>query len=315
MIRELKIVNMKKQILIIGIILITFGVMLITSSIVSAQVNEFTVPLSDPTKRGKLKANINYGSITVKGTARKDVLVKYKSVEDDEENDHDDNNDHDDDDDNENGNHNHRVDVKVNANGHDKSKSKDGLKRISGSGIDLEVSENANAVKVHSDSWNHKINLEIEVPAGFDLDVSTYNDGDLLITNIQGQLELTNYNGEITALNISGSVVATSYNGEIKATFDKVKEGAPMSYSTFNGDIDITFPATLKASLKMKTEQGEILTGFDINIKSSGPIQKKDAKSGVYKVVVDEWKYGDINGGGAEISMKNYNGDIYVRKK
>ncbi len=302
---------MKKQILIIGIILITFGVMLITSSIASAQGNEFTVPLSDPAKRGKLKANINYGSITVKGTARKDVLVKYKSVEDDEdENDNENDNDNDD-------KHNHRIDVRVDVNGSsdDKPKSKDGLKRISGGGIDLEVSENANAVKVKSDSWNHKINLEIEVPSGFDLEVSTYNDGDLMITNIQGQVELTNYNGDITALNISGSVVATSYNGEIKVTFDKVTDAAPMSYSTFNGDIDITFPSTLKASLKMKTEQGEILTGFDINIKSSGPIQKKDAKSGVYKVVVDEWKYGDVNGGGAEISIKNYNGDIYVRKK
>ncbi|MEO7989921.1 MAG: hypothetical protein ABI663_10295 [Chryseolinea sp.] len=303
---------MKKQILIIGIILITFGVILITSSIASAQANEFTVPLSDPAKRGKLKANINYGSITVKGTARKDVLVKYKSVEDDEDdNDNENDNDNDNDD-----KHNHRVDVRVDINGgSDKPKSKDGLKRISGGGIDLEVSENANAVKVKSDSWNHKINVEIEVPSGFDLEVSTYNDGDLMITNIQGQVELTNYNGGITALNISGSVVATSYNGEIKVTFDKVTDGTPMSYSTFNGDIDITFPATLKASLKMKTEQGEIFTGFDMNIKSTGPIQKKDAKSGVYKVVVDEWKYGDVNGGGAEISMKNYNGDIYVRKK
>src|SRR6187551_764874 len=308
---------MKKQILIIGVILITFGVMLITSSVASAQGgNEFAVPLSDPAKRGKLKANINYGSITVKGTARKDVLVKYKSVEEDE---HDNGHNDDEDDDDHDDRHRHRVDVKVNVNvdgnANDKSKSKEGLKKISGGGIDLEVSENANAVKVKSNSWNQKINLEIEVPSGFDLDVSTYNDGDLLITNIQGQVELTNYNGDITALNISGSVIGTSYNGEIKVTFDKVTDGAPMSYSTFNGDIDITFPAALKASMKMKTEQGEIFTGFDMAIKSTGPIQKKDAKSGVYKVTIDEWKYGDVNGGGAEISLKNYNGDIYVRKK
>ncbi|HOX83265.1 MAG TPA: hypothetical protein PLJ60_02180 [Chryseolinea sp.] len=308
---------MKKQILIIGIILITFGAMLITSSIASAQsASEFVVPLSDPAKRGKLKAHINYGSITVKGTGRKDVLIKYKSVEDDE-----DDNDRDEDDDRHHKNSNVKVDVKVNVNSNhnnnneDKSKSKDGLKRIGGGGIDLEVSESSNSVKVQSNSWNHKINLEIEVPSGFDLDVSTYNDGDLIITNIQGQLELTNYNGDITALNISGSVVATSYNGEIKATFDKVTDGTPMSYSTFNGDIDITFPASLKASLKMKTEQGEILTGFDVTVKDTGPVQKKDTKSGVYKVVVDEWKYADVNGGGPEISMKNYNGDIYVRKK
>ena len=122
------------------------------------------------------------------------------------------------------------------------------LSRIGGGGMDLEVFENSNIVKVSSDSWNNKLNLEIEVPSGMDLEVKTYNDGDLMITNIQGEVVLTNYNGEITALNISGSVVATTFNGEIKVTFDKVTAGTPMSYSTYNGDIDITFPATLKAT-------------------------------------------------------------------
>jgi hypothetical protein len=33
------------------------------------------------------------------------------------------------------------------------------------------------------------------------------------------------------------------------------------------------------------------------------------------KVVVNEWVKADINGGGPEFSMKNYNGDILIRKK
>jgi hypothetical protein len=278
---------MKKQ-LILGLALVTMGLILITSSVSQAQTaNEFSIPLTDPAKRGKLKAHLNSGSITVKGTARKDVLVKYRSEEDDEK-------DH----------RNHRN-----------GSSTEGLKRVAGGGMDLEASENSNYVKVQSNSWNNEINLEIEVPSGFDLEVHTYNNGDLMITNIQGELELTNYNGEITALNISGSVVATTYNGEIKVTFDKVTENTPMSYSTYNGDIDLTFPAALKASFKMKTEQGEIYTGYDMNIVSSGPIQKKDTKSGTFKVIIDDWKKGDVNGGGPEIVMKNYNGDIYIRKK
>ncbi|HEY9006833.1 DUF4097 family beta strand repeat-containing protein [Ohtaekwangia sp.] len=285
---------MKKQILTTALVLITIGLVLISASISQAQSNnEFTVPLSDPAKRGKLKAHINYGSITVKGTARKDVLVRYKSLEDGECEDCD---EHDKDNDR-------------------NEKSKSGLRKIGGGGMDLEVTESNNFVKVESDSWNHKLNLEIEVPSGFDMEVHTYNDGDLMITNVQGEVELTNYNGEITALNISGSVVATTYNGEIKVTFDKVTEGTPMSFSTYNGDIDLTFPATLKATVKMKTEQGEIYTGFDIKMTSTGPVQKKDARSGVYRVTVDDYKRGDVNGGGAEITLKNYNGDIYVRKK
>jgi hypothetical protein len=286
---------MKKQILILSMALITIGIVLITSSISTAQTaNEFTVPLTDPAKRGKLKAHLNYGSITVKGTARKDVLVKYKQVEEGECEDCDEHEEH-------------------NGDGH--NKSKDGLKKIGGGGMDLQVVENNNFVKVQSDSWSTKLNLEIEVPSGTDLEVQTYNDGDLIVTNIQGETELTNYNGEITALNISGSVVATTYNGEIKVTFDKVTENSPMSFSTYNGDIDLTFPATLKASLKMKTEQGEIYTGFDINLTNTGPVHKKDVKSGVTKITVDDWKRGDVNGGGPEFNMKNYNGDIYIRKK
>ncbi len=244
---------------------------------------DFPVPLTDPAKRGKLKAHLNYGSITVKGTARKDVLVKYSASE--------------------------------NESKKDKGAPKDGLKRISSGTIDLEVSENSNYVKIGSGSWNNKMNLEIEVPAGFDLNISSYNDGDILVSNIQGEIEITSYNGGITANNISGSVIATTYNGEIKVTFDQIKEGVPMSYSTYNGDIDITYPANLKATFKMKTERGEILSGFDMNMIKSGPVQKKDTKSGTYKVVIDEWVKGEVNGGGPEISMRNYNGDVIIRKK
>jgi hypothetical protein len=260
--------------------------------------NEFAVPLTDPAKRGKLNAHLNYGSITVKGTGRKDVLVKYASADDEEKNrNHNNKNRKNDDDDN------------------DSNESREGLKRIGGSGMDLEVTENNNNVQVKSNSWNHKINLEIEVPAGMDLQLHTYNGGDLMVTNVQGEVALSNYNGEITALNISGSVVASTYNGEIKATFDKVSDGTPMSFTTYNGDIDLTLPSTVKATLKMKTEQGEIFTGFDVNVTSSGPVQMKDTKGGITKIVVDDWKRAEVNGGGPDFTMKNYNGDILIRKK
>jgi DUF4097 and DUF4098 domain-containing protein YvlB len=268
-------IDMKKQMLLFFFLSFTVMAMAQNSG-------DFPVPLSDPAKRGKLKAHLNYGSITVKGTARKDVLVKYSSDEKEHHSDKD---------------------------------NKDGLRRVSGGSLSLEVSENNNEVKVQSGSWSSKMNLDIEVPSGFDLKVSSYNDGDIWVSNIQGEVEITTYNGEIHAENISGSVVATTYNGEIKVTFDKVKDGVPMSFSTYNGDVDLTFPANLKASFKMKTQQGEILSGFDMNMVKSAPVQKKDAGSGTFKVVIDEWVKGDVNGGGPEFSIRNYNGDIIIRKK
>lgn len=271
---------MKKQLLII--------VFVFLGSIAFAQdAGDFTVPLSDPAKRGRLKAHLNYGSIRVKGTARKDILVKYSTEEGKQKN----------------------------RSRNDGGASREGLKKINSSTLDLEISENSNYVRVESNSWNNKINLEIEVPAGFDMKISSYNDGDIYLSGIQGEIEINTYNGEIGAENISGSVVATTYNGEIKVTFDKVTDGTPMSYSTYNGDIDITFPAAFKGTFKMKTNQGEILSGFDMNMVKSNPVQKKDASSGTYKVVIDEWMKGEVNGGGAEISMRNYNGDLIIRKK
>src|SRR5688500_9364786 len=95
---------------IIGITLAAFAIFLMCYSEAYAQTeNEFTVPLSDPSKRGRLKAHINFGSVTVKGTARKDILVKYKAAGDEEDG--------------------------------DQGKTKDGLRRIGGGGMDLEVTE------------------------------------------------------------------------------------------------------------------------------------------------------------------------------
>jgi len=52
-----------------------------------------------------------------------------------------------------------------------------------------------------------------------------------------------------------------------------------------------------------------------MNLIKTGPVQKKETKSGNFKVVIDDWVKGDINGGGPEFTMKNYNGDILIRKK
>ena len=114
------ITNMKKYILIHAFILITIGLSLMASSAAGQEKNEFAVPLSDPAKRGKIRAVINNGSITIKGTARKDVLVKYSADEDDDD---------------------------------DREDTKDGLRRIGGGGMDLEVTENSNTRD--REFWDH----------------------------------------------------------------------------------------------------------------------------------------------------------------
>lgn len=242
---------------------------------------ELTVPFSNPNAKGKVKIDLRKGSIDVVGTDRKDVLVKYSSRAKEQNN----------------------------------EKTSDGLKRISGAAMDLEISEKNNFIDIESDSWSNGVDLKIEVPRNVDLHVETYNDGYIFISNIEGEIVADNYNGKITADKISGSLVADTYNGEIKVTFEKITPDTPMAFTTYNGDVDLTLPSGFKASMKMKSNRGEIFSGFDFNVKKTEPVTKSEKKSGTYKVYLDDWVRADINGGGPEFMIKNYNGDIYLRKK
>lgn len=263
--------------LIIGLILILSSVRL------NAQDSgELIIPLSQPSSKGSLEVSIQRGSIQVIGTNRSDVLVKYISLE----------------------SNNKKIET-----------AKNGLKRISSGSIDLEASENNNQIEIDSDSWNKGVQLTIEVPKTFDLDLDTHNGGDIRVENIAGNVVLENHNGAITAKGISGSVSANTHNGKILVELNSVSADIPMSFITYNGSVDVTLPPSVKGSLKLKSSRGEIYSGFDVSLKKSEPVKKTNNKSGEYKVYIDDWVRGDINGGGAEIVMKNYNGDIYIRKK
>lgn len=257
---------------------------------------EFTVPFSNPSGAFKLTVDIKTGTVKVKGTARKDVYVKYSSFKETSD-EHEEREERDEDD------------------GKHQRPSKAGLKKISGGAMNIEASEYQNAVKVASDNWSERIEMIVEVPSTINLKVKTYNDGDLEVSNITGIVELVNYNGAITATGISGTVVAETYNGDIKIAYDKLTPDTPLSYANYNGDIDITLPASLKASFKMKTKQGEVYSGFDTQVQKASPVTKTESKTGVYKVTIDDWVKADVNGGGPEISIQTYNGDIYIRKK
>jgi len=243
---------------------------------------EIAVPFSSPSSKGKVKIDLRKGSIEVVGTERKDVLVKYSSR---------------------------------GKRSKDNEKASNGLRRISGAAMDLEISEKNNFIDIESDSWNNGVDLKVEVPRNVDLHVETYNDGYIFISNIEGEIVADNYNGKITADKISGSLVADTYNGPITVAFDKVTVDTPMAFTTYNGDVDITLPSSFKASMKMKSSRGEIYSGFDFNVKKTEPVTKTERQSGTYKVYLDDWVRADINGGGPEVMIKNYNGDIYLRKK
>ena len=190
-----------------------------------------------------------------------------------------------------------------------------GLKRIaSATSLNLTAEEKNNHVEILTESFAYPIDLTIKVPYNFSLKISTINQGDISVENVAGELEVTKVNGPIQLRQVSGSAVVSTVNGNLTATFRSVTAGAPMAFSTLNGKVNMTFPGTVKAALKMKSDRGSVYSDFDMAVRRSVPNVTRSTQNGLNRVSTDDWTYGTVNGGGPEIMMKTMNGDIFLRQ-
>jgi len=157
------------------------------------------------------------------------------------------------------------------------------------------------------------------VPAQTSINVKAMFGGNMTIENIAGDIEAENFNGQVNISNASGSVVAHSMNGKITVSLNRVPSDKSMSFSTFNGDVDVTLPADTKARFKMRTDFGEIYTDFDVKMEANAPPvveEEKDKKGKTRRRVrVDGTQSGTINGGGPEMQFTTFNGRILIHKK
>src|SRR5262249_23733418 len=117
--------------------------------------------------------------------------------------------------------------------------------------------------------------------------------------------------------NIGGSAVAHALNGHVLVTFNRIDPTKQMAFSSLNGDIDVTFPADLKANVSMRTDNGEVYSDFDVKLQpnsSAQTVEDNRGKGAKYVLKVDKNVRGTINGGGQDIQFKNFNGNIYIRR-
>ena len=237
-----------------------------------------TIPLSQPGEDGRLKISLLYGSITVVAHQGKEVIIET-------------------------------ISKKMAKS----QKMRDGMRKITDTSMEFSVEEYNNKVVIRSKKINKTINFKITVPINFSLDLRVTNNGNIKVKGVTGEMEISNLNGAISLFNIGGSVIADALNKNIKVTFDKVYENTPMAFTSLNGDLDISFPQNFGANIKAKTDNGEMYTDFEINMTRNFSQKNNRLSSGVYRVNVDKWVTGTINGGGSEILFKTMNGDILIR--
>src|SRR5690606_18395486 len=81
-----------------------------------------------------------------------------------------------------------------------------------------------------------RYDIEVRVPRNAAVDLSTVNDGDVIVENVHGALEVSNVNGRVDLSGVRGAGTITTVNGTIDAAFDRAPADS-LSFKTVNGEI------------------------------------------------------------------------------
>lgn len=307
----------KKLISLIGMMALLAALPLASGQ--DSPVDRASVTFDDPGKPGRVEVSLIYGGITVTGYSGKEVTVEA------------------------------RIKEKL-VNEPDKVNEKaKGLKLIRINTTGLRLEQDGNTVEISASTFKQAVDLDIKVPFNSSLELSTTGHGDITVKNVTGVVEVNNSSGNISLADISGAVVASSANGRITAVLKSVDPEKPMSFSSWNGDIDVTLPGSTKAIFKMSSARGDIYSDFDIKMipKPEGEEDDEDtvglttgraltaariapkvysaqAKTAALSakvlgravplVVGGDYVYGTVNGGGPQFHFRNFMGDIMIRK-
>lgn len=269
--------------------------------------DRITVPLSDPSRAGTVRVRLLMGSITVRPGTGRDVVVTTARGQDADDD--------------------RRTRQRERERERERDDAAQGLRRLTQPG-GVNIQEENNTVAITASGMAGRTNVTLEVPPATSLVLRTVNGGEVLVERITGNIEVNNVNGSIRLTDVGGPVVAHTTNGRVQATLRAVPATAPMSFTSFNGSVDVTLPASAKANLKLRSDRGDVYTDFDVKPTppsadparaDARPERRRDRDSDPddsrprYRLDMDRAIYGTINGGGPDLELRTFNGNIYLR--
>jgi hypothetical protein len=241
------------------------------------------VPLSDPSRPARLEIALFSGDIAVEGYDGNEVVIV--------------------------------ADAPIRDEDGDEPPREDGLRRIQSSSVGLTVEESDNVVTVRMDFSPKNADIRVQVPRRTSIKANLLNGGDVVVDSVTGEHELSNVNGDVIATDITGAAVVNATNGDVHATFVSVDTTKPMSFTSFNGDVDVTLPGNLAADLIVASQQGDVYTDFDVVAETDPPNVQRGGRPGGYQWRMSQQTRYAIGGGGPDIQLRTFNGDVMIRRR
>ena len=142
-----------------------------------------------------------------------------------------------------------------------------------------------------------RVDFVVRVPAGVRFAGRTVN-GNVDAVGMGADVDASAVNGNVK-ITTTGMARASTVNGSVTATMGSAGWSDELSFSTVNGKIDLTFPASLSAEVNAETVNGDIMSDFPLTI--TGRYSKRKLN-------------GTIGGGGRELHLRTVNGDVMIRR-
>ncbi len=161
------------------------------------------------------------------------------------------------------------------------------------------------------ESYDYTMNFTLQVPSPVHIYLSTINDGNISVENMNGRVNADNINGSIKLNNLIRESYASTINGDVDITYSK-NPSKDCRFYTLNGDINAYFKKNLAANLSFESFNGEFYTNIDQIERVPAFVEEKKGKEGIkYKVNGNRYKVGN---GGALLDFETFNGNVYLKE-
>ncbi len=156
--------------------------------------------------------------------------------------------------------------------------------------------------------------FEIEVPMETFLELSTVNNGEIVIKNMNGNYKVNNVNGVINMERIGGSGEVYTVNGDV--TIDFVMNPSQQSrFGSLNGEVLLYFISALSADFYLKTFNGAVYSDFPVSYLPVKAEMSVEEEKGRYIYRMARQTAIRIGDGGVKVELDGFNGDMFILKK
>lgn len=126
--------------------------------------------------------------------------------------------------------------------------------------------------------------------------------GDVTATDVSGDIRVNSVSGDVKVSGAStGSIQANSVSGDIEVGIDQLTGSSDLTFSTVSGDVDITLPASLNATVRMTTLSGELESDFPLITEGDVGERRRNVEA-------------RIGSGGRVLKFNSVSGNVTLRR-